>query len=190
MSSSLRVDEVDGGGVPRRRGAGFRDAAWFDREYPRMVGVVRRVLDREHRSDASLAAAEDICVEAFSRTGRSRDGDDARSDRVLRRCLNGCMDVLVGHPGTVPVHPDLLGAEFDLGDRMPLAELHQALSSMGTTDRHVALLCHAAGYAPSEVAALLRRPLDDVLGRLARTATRLADARRLGLVPPAPGVDR
>jgi DNA-directed RNA polymerase specialized sigma24 family protein len=61
---------------------------------------------------------------------------------------------------------------------------------MGTTDRHVALLCHAAGYAPSEVAALLRRPLDDVLGRLARTATRLADARRLGLVPPAPGVDR
>jgi hypothetical protein len=128
---------------------------WFDRLFPRMVGVVHGVLDPDGRTDTSLASSEDLCTEAFSRTPR-RGGDEERTTAVLRRCLDRCMDVMVGD------------------------ELHHALSSMRAPDRHVGLLVHAGGWSPADTAVLLQRPLDEVLQRLARVATRLEDARRLG----------
>lgn len=127
---------------------------WFDRQYPRMVGVVHALLVADG-SDAPLGAAEDLCVEAFSRTP-SRGEDEQRTTAVLRRCLDGCLDVMVG------------------------GELTPALSSMRAPDRHVGLLVHAGEWSPSDAAALLQLPLDEVLRRAQRVETRLEDARRLG----------
>lgn len=155
---------------------------WFTRDYPRVVGVTRRVLDPGERSPASLPTAEQIAVESFSRMRHTRKPGAPATTTLLRRCLDGCMDALFGHPGSVPVHPELLGPEMPVDADLPLAELHDALATMRRADRHVGLLTLAAGYSPAATAALLQRPLDDVLERLARVATRLADARRLGLV--------
>lgn len=184
MSSVVEMSEVDPEGEPPRSSSrDQRFAAWFDHDYPRVVGVALRVLDRDARWMSSREVAEDLATEAFSRLRWSRRRGDAATTAVLQRTLDGCLDALVGHPGAVPVHPDVLGLDDDgYGDGLlSLAELQEALSTMRTADRHVGLLSLAAGYSPSETSALLQRPLDDVLARLARVGTRLGDARRLGL---------
>lgn len=140
------------GGQPFGSSSGTDE--WFDRQYPRMVGVVHALLVADG-SDAPLGAAEDLCVEAFSRTPRRGD-DEQRTTAVLRRCLDRCLDVMVG------------------------GELTTALSSMRGPDRRVGLLVHAGGWSPADAAALLQLPLDEVLRRSQRVATRLEDARRLG----------
>ena len=127
---------------------------WFDRQYPRMVGVMQALLDADG-SEAPLDAAEDLCIEAFSRTP-SRGDDEQRTTAVLRRCLDRCLDVMVG------------------------GELTLALSSMRAPDRHVGLLVHAGGWSPADAAVLLQLPLDEVVRRVQRVATRVEDARRLG----------
>lgn len=164
--------------------------AWFDRVYPQVVGVVRRVLDRDGRVPSSTTLAEQVCTEAFSRRrGPGRDQERATT-AVLGRALDLCLDELVGHPGSVPVRPELVGDEFAAGDVVSLSELQTALSSMRRDDRRVGLLVLAAGYSPADAAALLQVPLDEVLGHLGRVGTRLEDGRRLGLVAGSSGVPR
>jgi DNA-directed RNA polymerase specialized sigma24 family protein len=186
MSSDVELSDAEGADavVPRPSGD-LRFAAWFERDYPRVVGVARRVLDPEQRSDASLPLAEELTIEAFSRLRWSRRGGPGATTSVLRRTLDGCMDALVGHPGTVDVHPELLGPDMEMDTTLSVAELHDALATMRAADRHVGLLTLAAGYPPSGAALLLHRPLDDVLVRLARVGTRISDARRLGMAGPA-----
>jgi DNA-directed RNA polymerase specialized sigma24 family protein len=191
MSTAVEVSEPgpgDGSTVQRASEARFTE--WFERDYPRIVGVARQVLDAEGTTPASLRLAEELTVEAFSRLRWTRRRDDAATTALLRRTLDGCMDALVGHPGMLTVHPELLGPDMDPGPTLRVAELHGALATMRAPDRHVGLLALAGGYAPSSVAALLLRPLDEVLERLARVGTRISDGRRLGLSAPSGPVEQ
>jgi DNA-directed RNA polymerase specialized sigma24 family protein len=154
---------------------------WFRRDHPRMVGLARRVIDPAAASSASLLAAERVSVEAFSRLRARRISDvDARTTAAVHATLDACLDRLLGHPGEVRVHTDALGDDVDFDGHLPLAELHRALEGMRRQDRRVGLLVLAASYRPEQAASLLARPLDDVLERVARIGTRLADARRVG----------
>ena len=59
MSAVVEVHESgpgDGDGTPAPRTGDARFAEWFDRDYPRIVGVARQVLDAE-RHHAGVAAA-------------------------------------------------------------------------------------------------------------------------------------
>lgn len=191
MSSAVEVSEAGpDDGSPRRGSADRAFREWFDRDYPRVVGVARRVLDPAARTPASLQLAEDLTVESFSRLRWTRRRGSVATTALLRRTLDGCMDSLVGHPGELSVHPELLGPDMALDPALSVAELHGALATMRAPDRHVGLLALGGGYAPSSVALLLQRPLDEVLGRLARVGTRITDARRLGLAGPTGTEDR
>lgn len=186
MPTRAKVTDADRQVDPAHRaGADERFDRWFTRDYPAMVGVARRVLDRDLRSPASARAAQDIVIEAFSRLRWSRRRDGAATGALLRRTLDGCMDGLVGHPGVVTMPPDVVGTNLGPDGSLPLWELHDALASMRSGDHHVGLIALAGGYSPTDTAALLQRPLEEVLSRLARIGTRISDARRLGLVVPS-----
>lgn len=162
-----------------------RHASWFRLEYPRIVGLVRRVIDPQHSSTASLEVAESIATGAFARActpGKDPAQDGTDRAEVICRVLDQCVERLTGHPGTVPLHYELLGPDIDFDGDLPLSELHDALSGLRRGDRRAGLLGFAAGASPSEVASLLDRPLDETIERLGRVATRLADGRRVGLV--------
>lgn len=163
---------------------------WFERDYPRLVGLARRVLDRDGRAATSLGAAEDVVVEACSRVARRRRrSSEGPAGDVVGRTLDGCLDLLVGHPGRLVVEPGAPSDGDATGDPAPLGEvamweLHEALATMRTADRHVGLLVLAAGYSPEEAAALLERSVRDVAARRERVLERLGDARRLGITIP------
>lgn len=179
------VELTGSGGESTDRGRGRRDRQfedWFRPTYPLLVGLARRVLDAQKSSPASLGTAEDLVVDAVARRRWRRVDDDA-TEALIGRVLDGCSDAMVGHPGSVPTPPHVSEHGLGSGDRLQLAELHEALASMRRADRHVGLLGVAGGYSASEVALLLGRPLQDVLARLARVGTRIADARRVGLAP-------
>ena len=53
-------------------------------------------------------------------------------------------------------------------------------------DRRVGVLALAAGFSPAQIATLVRRPLDEVIERLGRVCTRLADGRRIGFSDELP----
>ncbi len=169
-------------------GPAERHANWFRLEYPRVVGLVRRVIDPESSSTASLEVAEAIATRAFGRCstpGKGPAPDGTARTEVICRALDQCVERLTGHPGTVPLHYELLGPDIDFDGDLPLSELHDALSGLRRGDRRAGLLGFAAGASPSEVASLLARPLDETIERLGRVATRLADGRRVGLVDVA-----
>jgi DNA-directed RNA polymerase specialized sigma24 family protein len=155
---------------------------WFERDLPAMVGLARRVLDREQASAASREVAEHVAVEAFAARRRRRRPiePEALTTAAVRSTLDGCLDRLVGHPGIVSVHADALGEQVDFDGELPLSELHDALEGMRRGDRRVGLLVLAAGYRPEQAACLLDTSLEDVLERAGRIGTRLADARRVG----------
>lgn len=156
---------------------------FFDRWYAPLVGLTRRCLDPGDRSDASLAAAEQIAVDAFVELRHSL-GADAAADvgRLVVSVADASIDALVGHPGSVPLHYEILGPDVDFDGDLPLGELHHALTEVRRWDARVGVLALAAGLSPAQVATLLRRPLDEVLERLGRVCTRLADGRRIGMV--------
>lgn len=153
----------------------------FDAAYPSAVGLARRVLDRDGAALASsVPLAEQIVQEAFARADGHHLRDDVRgTSRLMARVADSCLDRLVGHPGTVPLHPELLGPDIEFDGELPIAELQQALCDLRRRDRRVGLLVLAAGLRPVEVAALLDLPLEEVLRCLARVGTRLADGRRV-----------
>lgn len=184
MSAAVQL-AIDGPEPPSRSPSAFDH--WFDREYPRIVGVVRRVLDPEQVTPASLTTAEELSVEAFSRLRRRRTPGDADTTRVLRRSLSGCMEAMVGHPGSVTLPRQLVG--FDDGEELPLSELQEVLATMRVPDRHSGLLVLAAGYSPTEAATLLQQSPVHVVRHVERVATRIADARSLGLYGTASPVD-
>ena len=162
-------------------------AGCFDRWYGPLVGLARRVLDPTSATAASLANAERIVIDAFA-AHRFSFGHDEASDVAHLVCdiADRCLDAMVGHPGTVPLHYEILGPDIDFDGELPLAELHGTLNGMRRWDRRIGVLALAAGFSPSQVATLVHRPLDEVIDRLARVCTRLADGRRIGLTDELP----
>lgn len=156
---------------------------WFLRDHPMAVGLARRLLDPGEAVDASLAVAERVAADAFAPLRwTSRPGDDAATTTLIGRVLDECLEHMVGHPGTVALHPDLLGSG-SVDGLVSLSELHDALADMRRGDRRVGLLALGGGYGPSDVAALLDLPAAEVLERLERVAGRLADLRLVGIEP-------
>jgi hypothetical protein len=153
----------------------------FDTWYAATVGLARRVLDRDGAAlGASLPLAEEIATEALVRTGGAPDpADDGHSARLVAFVADATLEHLVGHPGSVPLHPELLGADIDFDGELPMAELQEALCDLRRRDRRVGLLVLGAGLRPVEAAALLGLSLTDTLRCLARVGTRLADGRRV-----------
>lgn len=155
---------------------------WFRRDYPLVVGLCRRILDLGQAIDSSLVLAEEIAVQAFTRMRFAKlPGDGSETTEIMVMALDECLEHMVGHPGTVALHHELLGGDIDFDGLLPLSELHETLAGMRRGDRRVGLLALGAGYSPAEVAVLLEEPLDEVLARLARVSVRLADGRRIGL---------
>ncbi len=180
QSSGHGAGHVTGSTVTPGEDALF--AGRFDRWYGPLVGLARRVLDPTTATAASLERAEQIVVDVFV-ARRFTVGADEPSDvaHLVGDVAEHCLDAMVGHPGSVPLHYEILGPDIDFDGELPLAELHGALNGMRRRDRRVGVLALAAGFSPSQVATLLRRPLDEVIDRVARVCTRLADGRRIGL---------
>ncbi|MHB1137473.1 MAG: hypothetical protein ACYC2O_00865 [Microthrixaceae bacterium] len=132
--------------------------------------------------DSSVPAAEQIAQDAFARV-RSTGRTDARAaTAALVACVaDACVDRLVGHPGSVELHPEVLGPDLDFDGRLPLAELQEVLCDVRRRDRRVGLLVIGAGLRPMEVSSLLGLPLQETLRCLARVGTRLSDGRRVGV---------
>jgi DNA-directed RNA polymerase specialized sigma24 family protein len=158
---------------------------WFERDYPLVVGLCRRILDLGATVDASLAVAEDVALEVFTRVRRHRPaGDGSETVVLIEHALDECLERMVGHPGTVALHPELLETDLDVDGLLPLAELQETLADLRRTDRRIGLLALGGGYSPTEVALLLDHPLEEVLSRLGRISVRLADGRRIGHADP------
>lgn len=156
--------------------------AFFDRWYAPLVGLARRSIDPRAVTGASLATAEELAVDALARLRHRLDADESENvAAAVATIADGAVDRLVGHPGSVPLHYEILGPDVDFDGELPLAELHRAISGMRRRDRRVGVLALACGLSPSQVATLTLDPLDDVLERVARVCTRLADGRRIGL---------
>lgn len=166
----------------------------FDRAYPAVVGLVRRVLDRNRVAPvASDPVAEDVAIEALTRAKVHRFGDTDRAvERVVGWAGELCLDRMIGHPGRVvlpagaqaadllpaDLMDDGVGAEWD-AHGVALWELQEALSGARRVDRRVGVICLGCGMPPSQAAILLGldpSALDAALGRI---GTRLADRRRV-----------
>ena len=178
--SEHRAGQVAGSSVTHGEDALF--AGRFDRWYGPLVGLARRILDPTTATSASLESAEQLVVDVFI-ARRFTVGADEPTDvaHLVGDVAEHCLESMVGHPGTVPLHYEILGPDIDFDGELPLAELHGALNGMRRWDRRVGVLALAAGFSPSQVATLLRRPLDEVIDRVARVCTRLADGRRIGI---------
>jgi len=160
----------------------------FDSLYPAAVGLARRVLDRDGSALArSLPVAEELALDALVRAaGVGGTARTLRPGRVVALLADGCLERLVGHPGTVPLHPELLGPDIEFDGTLPMAELQEALCDLRRRDRRVGVLVLAAGLEPTQTAALLDLPLPETLRSLARIGTRLADGRRVRAVEVHP----
>ncbi len=173
----------------------------FARTYPSVVGLARRVLDRDRTApSASDPVADEVAVEALSRARvhHLRDTDRA-AERIIGWAADLCLSRLIGHPGRVALPEgaradellpaDLLedgvGAEWDVHG-LALWELQEALSGARRTDRRVGVLCLGCGLPPWQTAALLGLDLDDVTERLGRVGVRLADRRRVSAEVESP----
>jgi len=166
----------------------------FERVYPAVVGLVRRVLDRQRIAPvASDPAAEEIAIEALTRAKVHRFADtDRAAERIVGWAAELCLGRLIGHPGRVALPDgasatDLLPADlFEAGvgaewaeHGLALGELQEALSSARRTDRRVGIVCLGCGMPPVQTAALLGIDTAQVHASLARIGTRLADRRRV-----------
>ena len=178
----VRIDGVQAPTTRATDRSPDRADSLFERTYPAAVGVARRVLDRDGVVlDSSRPLAEEVAMEAFVRCSSSPVRDDHHgAAKIISQVADSCLDRLVGHPGTVPLHPELLGADIEFDGMLPIAELQEALCDLRRRDRRVGVLALAGGLGPTEVASLLDLPLAETLRSLARIGTRLADGRRLG----------
>jgi hypothetical protein len=185
--------------APARRGSDFD--LLFARTYPAVVGLARRVLDRDRTAAvASDPVADEVAVEALSRARvhHLRDTDRA-AERIVGWAADLCLARLIGHPGHVALPAgaraddmlpaDLLedgvGTEWDVHG-LALWELQEALSGARRVDRRVGVVCLGCGLPPLQTAALLGLDLDDVTESLGRIGVRLADRRRVSAEVESP----
>ena len=173
----------------------------FLRTYPAMVGLARRVLDRDRLAGAaSDAMVDEVAVEALARARVHHLPDTDRSTaRIVGWAADLCLARLVGHPGRValPVGAgadellpadlleDGIGAEWD-EHGLALWELQEALSGARRQDRRVGLLCLGCGLPPAQVAVLMDIDHGRVLHSLDRVGVRLADRRRVSAEVESP----
>jgi hypothetical protein len=185
--------------APAGRGSEFD--LLFARTYPAVVGLARRVLDRDRTvPSASDPVAEEVAVESLTRARVHHLRDTDRSThRIVGWAAELCLDRLIGHPGRVALPEgaraddllpaDLLedgvGAEWD-EHGLALWELQEALSGARRVDRRVGLVCLGAGLPPWQTAALLGMERDEVDESLARIGVRLADRRRVSAEVESP----
>jgi len=173
----------------------------FEQACPGLVGLARRVLDREREAPAlSDPVAEEVVIEAFSRARFHHLGaNEGAVRRVTSWVADLCLDRLIGHPGRVALPAgsraddllpaDLLedgvGTEWDVHG-LPLWEMQEALAGARRTDRRVGVICLAAGTTPAETAALLGLSEAEVGSALSRIGTRLSDRRRVATEVESP----
>lgn len=173
----------------------------FARTYPAVVGLARRVLDRDGvASSASEPIADEVAVEALSRARVHRLGDtDRAAERTVGWAAELCLDRIIGHPGRVALPPEVgadrllsadlledgVGAEWD-DHGLALWELQEALAGARRVDRRIGVLCLGCGLPPRQVGALLG--LDDraVTAGLDRIGVRLSDRRRVSAEVESP----
>ncbi len=184
------VDTDTSSAVPTDRGS--EADALFMRVYPAMVGLVRRIIDRDGSDRAALRTAEDVAVDvmAWARTRRLHDTDEATT-RIAGRTLDRCVDLLLRPGLQVPLPPGLEvedladGDVLDDGARLEwttsglrLEELHVALADTDRRTRRVGTCCLAAGLSPEDTAALLDLRGDETVQALARIGEQLTAHRR------------
>ena len=173
----------------------------FARTYPAVVGLARRVLDRDGvASSSSEPIADEVAVEALSRARVHHLGDtDRAAERTVGWAAELCLDRIIGHPGRVALPPEVgadrllsadlledgVGAEWD-DHGLALWELQEALAGARRVDRRIAVLCLGCGLPPRQVGALLG--LDDraVSAGLDRIGVRLSDRRRVSAEVESP----
>lgn len=146
-------------------------SAWFIEDYPRLVGLIRRVIDPRRSTAASTDAAETIARQAFGRHRWSLPTEDRDRDltRVIGTALDASIQLLDGHPGSVAPSAGLEGS-------LSLSRLHDAIRPLRRHDRRVGLLAFAGGFSPSEIALILERPLPEVTTRVASVRRRIEQA--------------
>lgn len=173
----------------------------FDRTYPAVVGLIRRVLDRGRVAAASSdPVVEEVATEALTRAKVHRLNDtDRAAERVVGWAAELTVDQMIGHPGRVglPVGaravdllpPDLLdggvGSEWD-DHGLALWELQEALAGARRVDRRVGVVCLGCGMPPAQTAVLLGLDAAAVASSLDRIGTRLADRRRVSAEVESP----
>lgn len=82
--------------------------ARFDRLYPAMVELARRLLDPDGRTDASIATACSIAQDVLLRARVHRVRDDAAgASKVAGWTIDECLDRMVGHPGDVELRAEV-----------------------------------------------------------------------------------
>ena len=173
----------------------------FARAYPAVVGLARRVLDRDRTAPAaSDPIADEVAVEALTRARVHHLRDtDRGAQRVVGWAAELCLARLIGHPGHVALPEgaqadqllpaDLLedgvGAEWD-DHGLALWELQEALSGARRVDRRVGVVCLGCGLPPWQTAAVLGMDPDHVSESLGRIGVRLADRRRVSAEVESP----
>lgn len=173
----------------------------FARAFPAVVGLARRILDRDRISpSASDPAAVEVAVESLSRARVHHLGDTDRAvERIVGWAADQCLQRIIGHPGRVALPTgaqadqllpadlleDGIGAEWD-AHGIGLWELQEALSGARRSDRRVGVVCLGCGMPPMQSAALLGMELDDIGTSLGRIGTRLADRRRVSAEVESP----
>lgn len=163
--------EVDTFHTPSADHANDAFCDWFMQDYPRVVGLVRRVIDPEQAAGASLEASETLARDAFAQHRWSLPTEDRDRDltKVIGAALDAALGLLDGHPGSVP-------PTAGLAQVVPIARLHDVLRGLRRHDRRVGLLAFAGGFSALEIAMLLERPLTDVNTRVGSVRRRIEQA--------------
>lgn len=173
-----------------RLAAGFD--ALFDRVYPALVGLARRVADPGRSDPGSRSVATDVAVEVMAWGRRRRLDDSDRSvSRLVGRTLDRSLTLLEDPPHLCPLPPDLEPSDLLDADVLPpdverswstlgipSRELRTALVDVDRRVRRVGLASLGAGLSLEDVAALLDLRGDEALDALAEVAERLTVRRR------------
>ena len=173
----------------------------FERVYPAVVGIARRVLDRDRSATpGSDRAADDIAVEVMTKARVHHFGDtDRAAEHIVGWTADVCLSRIIGHPGrvalpdgaraddllTADLLEDGVGTEWDVHG-LALWELQEALSGARRWDRRVGLLCLGCGLSPLHTAVVLGLKADAVTASLARVGVRLSDRRRVSAEVESP----
>ncbi len=196
----MSADAIDVTATPQGRTPSEFDLL-FVRVYPAVVGLARRVLDRDRTAaSASDAVADEIAVEALTRARVHHLQDSDRSaEKIVGWAADLCLARLIGHPGRVALPEDasaddLLSADLledgvgEEWDRYGLAlwELQEAISGARRADRRVGLVCLGSGLPRAQTAAVLGMEVEDVSDSLERIGVRLSDRRRVSAEVESP----
>lgn len=184
-----------------RPGAGTDFDLLFERVYPAVVGIARRVLDRDRSAEPSSdRAADDIAVQVMTKARVHHFGDtDRAAEHIVGWTADVCLTRIIGHPGrvalpdgaraddllTADLLEDGVGTEWDVHG-LALWELQEALSGARRWDRRVGLLCLGCGLSPLHTAVVLGLKADAVTASLARIGVRLSDRRRVSAEVESP----